>query len=107
MTDPTTGAMTAIVISIAALAVETNLYDQPISSFQKGIISPMLFRAVMMMLSIRKSAATTSQPLGEAEFSVICADFSGNSGAFGTRFGGESTLLRNLSKWVPVDLLDC
>jgi len=38
---------------------------------------------------------------------VICADFSGNSGAFGTRSGGESTLLRNLSKWVPVDLLDC
>ena len=74
ITEPTTGAITAIIISIAALAVETNLYDQPISSFQKGIISPMLFRAVMMILSIRNRAATISQPLGEAESSVLCAD---------------------------------
>ncbi len=77
------------------------------SSFQKGIISPMLFRAVMMMLSIRNSAATISQPLGEAESSVFGAGLRGNQGAFSFRRGVQSTVLRNLSKWVPVDLQDC
>ena len=71
MTEPTIGAMIAIVIIMAALAVDTNLYDQPMSSFQNGIISPMLFRAVMMMLSIRNRAATISQPLRDAESSAV------------------------------------
>ena len=63
MMEPSTGAVTAIVTIISALAVATNLYDQPMSSLQKGIISPKLFRAVITMLSIRKRAATITQPL--------------------------------------------
>jgi hypothetical protein len=74
--------MTAIVINIAALAVDTNLYDQPMSSFQNGIISPMLFRAVIMMLSIRNSAATISQPLGEASASALWVVWGDKIGAF-------------------------
>ncbi len=75
--EPSTGAVAAIVTIINALAVATNLYDHPMSSFQNGIIRPRLFRAVITMLSIRKRAPTITQPRfgpGESGFLGILAD---------------------------------